>query len=116
MLFCLFTSSCENIQKDLEHQHQCCNSCKNKSCPNRCHDNHKTCRLAADKAWVDSEKSKQLMPSPEVKPSAQPRSRAKEVEVDEAFVKAQAELRAKEQAKKEARKKRREARKDKAKS
>ena len=56
------------------------------------------------------------MPTIEPKPSTQYKSKPREIEKDEALVKAQADLKAKELAKKEARKRRREARKGKAKS
>lgn len=116
MLYCLFTSSCENTPRDFEHQHQCCNSCRNKSCPNRCCDDHKNCRLAADKSWIDSNVNKNSITQVESKPAVVHGVKAKVEQDDEAFIKAQAELREKELAKKEARRRRREARKEKAKS
>lgn len=108
MVFCLYKSSCEGRPRTGESIYQCCNSCNNKTCTNRCKDDCNTCGLLADKSWVQKFTVEQTKVSLPVKPR---KPRTEEIEREEALAKAQEELRSAELAKREARKKRREARK-----
>lgn len=58
MIFCLSRSFCEPKPKDIEHSYQCCNSCNNRKCTNRCKDDCNTCGLVADQEFIDSLKPK----------------------------------------------------------
>ena len=55
MLYCYSKSFCEPKPKDFEHSYQCCNSCNNKRCTNRCKDDCNTCGLLASQKWVKAE-------------------------------------------------------------
>lgn len=116
MIYCLFKSFCEPKAEDLEHQYQCCNSCKNNKCTNRCKDDHKTCRLMADKTYIEELERKSNMAF-----GSNIQDRPKKIIVDKndvAMVETKPEnikssLTDKEIAKRESRRKRREARKNK---
>lgn len=110
MLFCLLESSCEPKPDEISLRHRCCNSCKNKACENRCNDIHSSCRLAADKQWIDNLKSNSPFTVKEA-------DRVKLVKSNESKDPGISEVgdtgvsKSKDELKKEARRRRREARK-----
>ena len=110
MLFCLLESSCEPKPDEIHLRHRCCNSCKNKSCENRCNDLHDSCRLAADKQWIDYLESNSPFTVKEAD-KAKPVNSSESKDLGISKVSETVLSKSKEELKKEARRRRREARK-----
>lgn len=119
MIYCLYKSFCEPKPKDFEHSYQCCNSCNNKKCTNRCKDDCKTCGLVADKEWIEQMKPKSVLELKDNLVKPKKTNRVSEEETMASLLEARKQAKeekaksSSELAKKEARKRRREARKNK---